>query len=93
MHRSEESYGVTRSALGKQTAFFIWNALVIILESVVGQAFIFKWISLTMPKIVVVGLVLCTALPVAHWFLHCYFKSDLFVHGELAFPLIRFLDS
>jgi hypothetical protein len=92
MHLEEGSHAVTKSALGKQTAFFVWNAVVIVLESIVGNAVIFKWISQTMPKLVVVGLVLCTALPVAHWFLHCYFKSELFVHGELAFPLIRVLE-
>lgn len=90
MHKEEEgSHALTKSALGKQSAFFLWNAVVIILESIVGRAYIFEWISQNMPKLIVVGLVLCTALPVAHWFLHCYFKTDLFVHGELALPIIR----
>ena len=80
-----------RPALGKQTAFMMWNAGIIILEGIIGKAFIFTWIKNNMPKPVVTALVICTAMPVAHWFLHPYSKSDIFIHGNIALPMIKMI--
>lgn len=73
---------------GKQTAFFIWNATTVTLEHFISKAFIFQWIHNTMPKPVVGILVLCTAMPVAHWFLHAYTKIALVENSEFAFPMV-----
>jgi len=77
-------------ALGKNTAFMMWNAAIIILEALIGKARIFSWIKNNLPQPVVTTLVICTAMPIAHWFLHPYTKSDIFaVHGEVAMPMIK----
>lgn len=73
---------------GKQTVFFIWNAIIVTLEHFIGKAFIFQWIYTTMPKPVVGILVLFTAMPVAHWFLHAYTKTSLLDHSSAAFPIV-----
>ena len=75
--------------LGKNTIFMMWNAGVIVIESMIGKAQIFSYMKNNLPKPFVTMLVLCTALPVAHWFLHPYSKSEVFVHGELAMPMIK----
>jgi predicted permease len=76
---------------GKNTVFMMWNAGVIVLETLIGNARIFSWIKNNLPKPLVTILVICTAMPVAHWFLHPYTKSTLFVHGELAVPMIKIM--
>lgn len=73
---------------GKQTAFFIWNAIIVTIEHFVWKAAIFQWIKNNMPKPVVATLVMFTAMPVAHWFLHFYTKNLVFEHGEIAFPMV-----
>lgn len=74
---------------GKQTVFMMWNAGLIIIEAAIGKAKVFFWIQRSLPKSIVTFLVICTAMPVAHWFLHQYTKSEMFIHGEYAVPLIR----
>jgi len=73
---------------GKQTAFFIWNAIIVTLEHFFGKAFIFQWIHNTMPKPVVGVLVVCTVMPITHWFLHPLTKNSLQEHSEFAFPMV-----
>jgi len=73
---------------GKSIAFFIWNAIMITLEHFVGNSSIFQWIKIKMPKPVVTVLVLSTAMPIAHWFLHPYTKGHYFNHAELLVPII-----
>jgi len=74
---------------GKSLAFFIWNATVVTLEHLVGNASIFQWIKSNMPRLVVSALVLSTAMPIAHWFLHPYTKEAYFLeHGEFSVPII-----
>lgn len=64
----------------KQMMFFGWNAVLIALEYSIGHWVVFKWISRTLPQIVVTALVLCAALPLAHlftgdWIRHGYFDA------------------
>jgi len=73
---------------GKQTAFFIWNAFIVTLEHFLGNASIFQWIKNNVPKPVITALVLSTAMPVAHWFLHPYTNIQMFEHGEVIFPMV-----
>lgn len=78
---------------GKNTAFMMWNAAVIILEAVFGKAPIFAWIKTNLPKPLVTMMVICTAMPLAHWFLHPYTKSNLFViDGQVAMPMIKMMN-
>lgn len=78
-----------RPELGKNTAFMMWNAGIIIVEALIGNAKIFALMKNSIPSLFVTILVLCTAMPVAHWFLHPYIKSEMYVHGEVAMPMIK----
>jgi len=73
---------------GKQTAFFIWNAIVVSLEHIVGKHSVFQSMK-KLPKPVITVLVLSIAMPIAHWFLHGYTNSMLFEHGEFAFGIVQ----
>mmetsp|Transcript_14668 Transcript_14668/g.40772 ORF Transcript_14668/g.40772 Transcript_14668/m.40772 type:complete len:420 (+) Transcript_14668:915-2174(+) len=64
----------------KQMLFFGWNGILIALEYSIGHWSIFKWISKSIPQILVTALVICSALPLAHfftgdWIRHGYFDS------------------
>merc|ERR1719330_1323387 len=78
--------------LGKNTAFMMWNAVIVILEALVGHARLFQWIKNTVSAPILTILVLSTAMPVAHWFIHPYTKSHLFIHGTVAFPIIKIIE-
>ena len=71
-------------------AFFLWNAMMIFLESM----FLPRNINMV-PSFLKTFLTISTAMPVAHWFLHCYIKSEtrLFQHAKIAFFLIRQVSS
>jgi len=73
----------------KQTMFMMWNGMIIIVEYLVGGSLVFQWMKRTLPTPLVTALVLSTALPVAHWFIHPYTKGNLFQDFEVAFLLIR----
>lgn len=52
----------------KQTAFFVYNGIVMLLERPVSQFPIVQSMSKNLPLPVISTLVTLTALPVAHWF-------------------------
>lgn len=79
-------------ALGKQTAFMMWNAGIILLENLIGHLTIFAWIKKSLPSVIVTILVLYTAMPVAHWFLHAYTHTEMYIHGELSVPMIKVIE-
>ena len=49
--------------IGKSTGFFCWNGILIMLESLLGDSFLFQMISTSLPRQVISILVLCSALP------------------------------
>ena len=73
---------------GRSTTFFVWNAIIIGLEHMVGGAKIFQLLKNNLPRIAVSLLVSLTALPMAHWFTFDYVKSDFFHDGQIGFPMI-----
>ncbi len=75
--------------LGINTLFFLWNAMIIMAEYLLGDAWIFKKLKSVLPRPILTILVISTAMPVAHWFTHPYSKSDFLVHGETVFPMIK----
>jgi len=77
--------------LGKNTAFMMVNAGIIIIEALIGNAKIFGWMKTVLPSFIVTILVICTAMPIAHWFLHPYIKSGMYEHGELCVPMIKLI--
>lgn len=70
----------------------MWNAGVILLENLIGHLPIFAWIKKSLPSAIVTILVLCTAMPVAHWFLHAYTHTEMYTHGELSVPMIKVVE-
>jgi len=86
---ADASREVIYVAYGKNTAFFLWNAGIIILEFLVGGASIFQWMKGTLPKPLISFFIVCTGLPVAHWFIHPYSKTGFFDDIIIGFPIIR----
>jgi hypothetical protein len=54
--------------LWKQTAFFVYNGLVMLLERPASQIPIIRNMGKTLPVPVTSTFVILTALPMAHWF-------------------------
>lgn len=73
---------------GRNTLFFVWNALLIGMEQIIGGALIFQVMKKHLPPVVVSLLVSLAALPVAHWFTFDYVKDDFFRDGQIGFPLV-----
>jgi hypothetical protein len=72
----------------KQMLFFGWNGVLIILEYCIGHWAIFRWMSRTLPPIVVTALVLCCALPLVHLFTGDWIKHGYFDAVYLAEPIV-----
>ena len=53
---------------GYHLAFFVWNGLNLILEGIFYKHPIIQWMKRTLPKPVIVVMVLMTVLPIGHWF-------------------------
>ena len=77
---------------GRNTLFFVWNAIIIGFEYAIGGAAIFQLFKKHLPLTVVSLLVASTALPMAHWFTNDYIRSDFFTDGQIGFPLIVRVD-
>jgi len=74
---------------GKQLAFFMWNAMVIALEYLIGRLYVFTWMGKNLSPPLITALVIMASLPVAHWFLDDYMRSDFFHDLQVAFLLVR----
>ena len=73
---------------GRNTLFFVWNAILISIEYVVGGAAVFKSLKQRLPQTMISLLVTSTALPVAHWFTNDYVRTGFFHDGQLGWPII-----
>lgn len=82
---SENSF---RPIYGSATVFFVWQAVLIGLELTLGKSKFFKTISSTLPRPLKTALVVGMGVPPAHFFLEPYVRSDFFIHGAPAFPMI-----
>jgi len=76
-------------AFGKNTSFMMWNAGIITIESFIGSMFVFQWMKKTLPKPLLTFLILSTALPIAHWFIHPYTKNGFFEDIIIGFCMIK----
>ena len=79
--------------LGGSTVFLLWNGVLLTLESMFGQLSIFQWMKRTLPKPIRTFLVIMLGVPLAHCFCDAYVHSDFFLHGALAFPMVKIIDS
>jgi len=77
---------------GRNTLFFIWNAILIGLEHAIGGNVLFKLFNKHLPATAISLMVASTALPMAHWFTNDYVRTDFFKDGQIGFPLIVRVD-
>jgi len=82
-----ESFSQTPN-YGSQLSFFAWNGVVLIIESLFGNALIFQWMKHRLPQPIKTALILLTALPISHWFTHEYISIGLYQDLTLLLPLI-----
>ena len=85
--------GTTGSCLsdpnyGRQTLFFLWNAMVLVLESVLGRTRLFQLLKKTLPSPLKTILVLLSVLPISHWFTHEYVGCGAYTDVMIGVPLI-----
>lgn len=78
---------------GKNTAFMLWNAMTTTLEALLlrplAKRIVSKDVSRRIPTFILSIYVLCTAMGIAHWFIHPYTKAGLFSDFEVGLPFIR----
>lgn len=77
---------------GRNTLFFIWNAILIGLEHAISGNVLFKLFNKHLPATAISLMVASTALPMAHWFTNDYVRTDFFKDGQIGFPLIVRVD-
>ena len=82
----EESSGVL---LGSNTAFFLWNFVVIVSERVLAGMKGFKSFGKMIPSMFIPFLIIMTSLPMAHWFGSPYLNGNYFGDYEKCLFLIR----
>lgn len=71
---------------GGSIAFMMWQAACVALEWRIGNWKVFSYFK-KLP-ILQSFCVISLGLPLAHWFCEAYIRSDFFVHGQLALPVI-----
>lgn len=77
-------------AMGMNLIFFAWNAITMFIEVLVEDFRIVKSIKKALPKPIISMLVVMSALPCAHFFLHPYMKPAPFLeHIMIGFPVIK----
>mmetsp|Transcript_19077 Transcript_19077/g.41302 ORF Transcript_19077/g.41302 Transcript_19077/m.41302 type:complete len:476 (+) Transcript_19077:62-1489(+) len=75
--------------LGSNTAFFVWNFVVIVLEKILAGSKGIKSLGKMIPSMFIPFLIIMGALPMAHWFSNPYLRGNYFSDYEKCFPLIR----
>lgn len=72
----------------KQLLFFLWNAVVLIMEQLVKNTAAIRWMATNLPAAVRTALVIMTVLPLAHLFTDVYIDINIFNGLSLGFPRI-----
>jgi hypothetical protein len=73
---------------GNQFKFFVWNAVVLVMEGALQGTRVPSWFSKNVPKPAITALVLLTVLPIANWFTDEYRDSGFYTDYARGFPLI-----
>jgi hypothetical protein len=73
---------------GNAIVFFLWQALLIALETTFGRTSLFQQLDKQLPLPFKSLLIVCLGIPVAHFFTEPYFRSCLFQHGQLGLPMV-----
>jgi hypothetical protein len=72
----------------RQTAFFMWNAIMLLIESILKENKQLQKYSSRLPRPVKTALVVMTVLPVSHLFVDEYVSSHFYADFVFAFPRI-----
>lgn len=73
---------------GMHLAFFAYNALIFTLEHIFGEAHIFKVAGRTLHPTIISLCVVCSVLPIAHWFTDEYKSTGFYSDYKVGFPII-----
>ena len=76
----------------RQTGFFLWNALMLILEQYLSSVDELKQFASKLPRPVRTALVVMTSLPISHWFTDEFIAGGVLNDFSVAFPRIRTID-
>jgi len=74
--------------LGSNTAFFLWNFVVIVGERILAGSKFFRNLGSLMPRGLVTFMIIMTSLPCAHWFGNPYVKGNFFEDYERCVPVV-----
>lgn len=77
---------------GGSMVFFLWQALLVAGEFVLGQTALVTQISQHLPFAVRTALVIAMGSPFGHFFVEPYVRSDYFRHGQFGLPMILRID-
>jgi hypothetical protein len=83
------NYGGGGVRIGSQTAFFVWNFVVITIERLLVKNEIFANYARRVPRSLVPSLIVMTSLPVAHWFRDPYMYGGFFRDYEMCLAMMR----
>lgn len=85
--QSEAKQGVI---LGSNSAFFVWNFVVIACERMLVGTKGVQSLKKVLPRFMVTVIIIMSSLPFAHWFGGPYFNGNFFADYETTFvPMIR----
>jgi hypothetical protein len=92
-HQLDETTGICHddcftTVFGGAIVFFLWQALVIMVELAIGHWQIFHVLSKTLPAPVRTFLVICLGIPFTHFFTEPYVRSNFFTSGQMGLPMI-----
>jgi hypothetical protein len=73
----------------RQTGFFLWNGMMLILEQYLTSAKGARQIASKLPGAFRTALVVMTSLPISHWFIDEFTAAGVLNDFSVAFPRIR----
>jgi len=89
LHNRPSSSSTSEVLLGSNTAFFVWNFVIIVSEKVLTGTKGVKSLGKMIPSLLLPFAIIMTSLPMAHWFGNPYLKGGFFEDYEKCLILIR----
>ena len=75
--------------LGSNTAFFVWNFVVIACERMLVSTKGVQYLKRVLPRFMVTVVIVMSSLPFCHWFGGPYLNGNFFPDYELFVPMVR----
>lgn len=79
--------------LGKHLLFFLWNAVVLVLEGLLHGNKVLAWMHKTLPQPVCTALIFMTVLPIVHFFTDQFIAVGFYSGFSVGYPAIVLLNS